>query len=108
MLYEIADFVERIASPGVVNSLSQALLKLTSPGVPDLYQGTEYWDFSLVDPDNRRPVDFAARQASLAAGMAPETLLQDWRDGRVKQAVLARRVLTPPQRICWFVHRRRL
>jgi (1->4)-alpha-D-glucan 1-alpha-D-glucosylmutase len=90
VLYEIADFVERIASPGVVNSLSQALLKLTSPGVPDLYQGTEYWDFSLVDPDNRRPVDFAARQASLAAGMAPETLLQDWRDGRVKQAVLAR------------------
>jgi (1->4)-alpha-D-glucan 1-alpha-D-glucosylmutase len=65
-------------------------LKLTSPGVPDLYQGTEYWDFSLVDPDNRRPVDFAARQASLAADIAPATLLQDWRDGRVKQAILAR------------------
>jgi (1->4)-alpha-D-glucan 1-alpha-D-glucosylmutase len=89
VLFDIADFVERIAAAGVVNSLSQTLLKLTSPGVPDLYQGTEYWDFSLVDPDNRRPVDFAARQASLTQGLAPGALLDDWRDGRVKQAVIA-------------------
>lgn len=59
---------------GWVNSLAQVLLKLTMPGVPDIYQGCESWDFSLVDPDNRRPVDFGARRAALdaVAGMAPE------------------------------------
>ena len=90
VLQEVADFVERVAAPGVVNSLSQLLLRLTSPGVPDLYQGTEYWDFSLVDPDNRRPVDFAARQASLDAAEPAGDLLRHWKDGRVKQAVLTR------------------
>jgi (1->4)-alpha-D-glucan 1-alpha-D-glucosylmutase len=90
VVQDIAAFVERIAAAGAVNGLSQTLLKLTSPGVPDLYQGTEYWDFSLVDPDNRRPVDFAARAASLQADAAPAELLADWRDGRVKQAVIAR------------------
>ncbi|HZU76876.1 MAG TPA: malto-oligosyltrehalose synthase, partial [Dehalococcoidia bacterium] len=54
-------FVRRIASYGLVNSLSQTLLKLSCPGVPDTYQGAELWNFSLVDPDNRRPVDFALR-----------------------------------------------
>ena len=87
---EIAAFAARIAPAGAVNGLAQMLLRLTTPGVPDLYQGTEYWDLSLVDPDNRRPVDFAAREASLAAGEAPPSLLADWRDGRVKQAILAR------------------
>ena len=58
--------------------------------MPDLYQGTEYWDFSLVDPDNRRPVDFEAREASLKAAEPPTSLLGTWRDGRVKQAILAR------------------
>jgi (1->4)-alpha-D-glucan 1-alpha-D-glucosylmutase len=58
-------FQQRIAFYGVFNSLSQTLLKLTSPGVPDFYQGTELWDLSLVDPDNRRPVDFEQRQAYL-------------------------------------------
>ncbi|MBD0274113.1 MAG: malto-oligosyltrehalose synthase, partial [Acetobacteraceae bacterium] len=57
---------------------------------PDLYQGTEFWDFSLVDPDNRRPVDWAARRDALEAGLPPAELLGDWRDGRVKQAVLFR------------------
>ncbi len=90
VLQDIAEFVERIAVPGAVNGLSQALLRVTSPGVPDLYQGTEYWDFSLVDPDNRRPVDFEARQASLAADVSPAELLPAWKDGRVKQAVIAR------------------
>ena len=51
---------------GALNSLSQITLKATMPGVPDFYQGTEFWDLSLVDPDNRRPVDFAARAAVLA------------------------------------------
>ena len=90
VLQDIADFVERIAAPGAVNGLSQALLRVTSPGVPDLYQGTEYWDFSLVDPDNRRPVDFEARKASLEEDTAPADLLAAWKDGRVKQAVIAR------------------
>ena len=87
---EIAAFAARIAPAGAVNGLTQTLLRLTTPGVPDLYQGTGYWDLSLVDPDNRRPVDYAAREASLAAGDAPASLLADWRDGRVKQAILAR------------------
>ncbi len=90
VLQDIAAFVEQVAAPGAVNGLSQALLRITSPGVPDLYQGTEYWDFSLVDPDNRRPVDFPAREESLAAGRSPAALLPEWKDGRVKQAVIAR------------------
>ena len=67
LLPEIAAFARRIAPAGAVNSLGQTLFKLTAPGVPDIYQGTEYWDLSLVDPDNRQPVDFAARQQSLTA-----------------------------------------
>ncbi len=90
VVHELAEFVARIAAPGAVNSLSQLLLRVTSPGVPDLYQGTELWDFSMVDPDNRRPVDFAARADALAAGESPGTLAGQWRDGRVKLSVLAR------------------
>jgi (1->4)-alpha-D-glucan 1-alpha-D-glucosylmutase len=87
---EIAAFVARIAPAGVVNSLAQTVLRMTVPGVPDLYQGTEFWDFSLVDPDNRTPVDYAARAAALDAPDAadPEALLADWRSGRLKQAVV--------------------
>jgi (1->4)-alpha-D-glucan 1-alpha-D-glucosylmutase len=59
-------FHEQIVNWGLFGALSQVLLKLTSPGVPDIYQGQEFWDFSLVDPDNRRPVDFAVRQNMLA------------------------------------------
>jgi (1->4)-alpha-D-glucan 1-alpha-D-glucosylmutase len=58
-------FMRRVADYGLTNSLSQTVLKLTVPGVPDIYQGTELWDFSLVDPDNRRPVDFVARERLL-------------------------------------------
>ncbi|TMJ01280.1 MAG: malto-oligosyltrehalose synthase [Alphaproteobacteria bacterium] len=89
VLGEIAAFADRIGPAGAVNGLAQALLKLTSPGVPDFYQGTEYWDFSLVDPDNRRPVDFAARAATLT-GEHIEGLAATWRDGRIKQAIIAR------------------
>ncbi len=87
---EIAAFAARIAPYGAVNGLSQTLLRLTSPGIPDLYQGTEFWDFSLVDPDNRRPVDFAARGAALDAAEDLPALLRHWQDGRVKQALIAR------------------
>lgn len=82
-------FVERIAPAATLSSLSQTLLRLTTPGVPDLYQGTEFWDFSLVDPDNRRPVDFDARARGLESGEALPDLLAHWRDGRVKQRLIA-------------------
>ncbi len=58
-------FQNRINHFGMLNSLSQTLLRLTAPGVPDTYQGTELWDFSLVDPDNRRPVDYGKRRSML-------------------------------------------
>ncbi|MGF1478738.1 MAG: malto-oligosyltrehalose synthase [Cyanophyceae cyanobacterium] len=64
-LSEFLPFQNKIASYGVFNSLSQVLLKYASPGVPDLYQGTELWDLSMVDPDNRRPVDYDQRQSFL-------------------------------------------
>jgi (1->4)-alpha-D-glucan 1-alpha-D-glucosylmutase len=64
---ELSEFVAPLVEPGRVNSMAQALVKYTAPGVPDTYQGCELWDLSLVDPDNRRPVDFAARQSLLAS-----------------------------------------
>jgi len=88
-IQDMAAFVARAAPAGAVNALAQATLKLTVPGVPDLYQGTDFWDFSLVDPDNRRPVDFAARADALRQGTRPPALLGDWRDGRIKQSVTA-------------------
>jgi len=88
--FELAAFANRLAVAGALNSLAQTLLRCAAPGIPDLYQGAEFWDFSLVDPDNRRPVDWAAREASLAAEGDPAALLPQWRDGRVKQAIIAR------------------
>jgi malto-oligosyltrehalose synthase len=89
LLREIASFVDRIAPAGVVNSLAQCLLRLTVPGVPDLYQGTELWDFSLVDPDNRQPVDWSRRLEG-PAGDSLAALTHEWRSGRIKQALIAR------------------
>jgi (1->4)-alpha-D-glucan 1-alpha-D-glucosylmutase len=63
---DLVAFVGTLIEPGRVNSLTQTVLKLTCPGVPDLYQGAELWDLSLVDPDNRRPVDHGARSALLS------------------------------------------
>ncbi len=70
---DVRAFVEHVSEPGRVNSLAQTLLLLTSPGVPDLYQGTELWALQLVDPDNRQPVDFDERRRALAAldGLCP-------------------------------------
>jgi (1->4)-alpha-D-glucan 1-alpha-D-glucosylmutase len=65
-LDDLAPFQARIAKAGVLNSLSQTLLKIASPGLPDFYQGTEIWNFSLADPDNRRPVNYEESQALLA------------------------------------------
>lgn len=84
----IYPFVERIAPSGAVNSLVQTMLKMTVPGVPDFFQGTDFWDFSLVDPDNRQPVDFSLRHAAVAARSEPHGLLASWRDGRIKQSVI--------------------
>ncbi|KIO47904.1 malto-oligosyltrehalose synthase [Nitrosospira sp. NpAV] len=93
-LRDFLPFQERIARVGAFNSLSQLLLKLTSPGVPDIYQGNEVWDFSLVDPDNRRTVDYAARHAALraiktmhaekGAATCAQHLIENPEDGRIK------------------------
>jgi (1->4)-alpha-D-glucan 1-alpha-D-glucosylmutase len=85
---------QEIARLGAINSLTQTALKLTSPGVPDIYQGNEIWDYSLVDPDNRRPVDYRRRREMLAAlpTSAPEELMRTWADGRIKM-FLTQRVL---------------
>jgi (1->4)-alpha-D-glucan 1-alpha-D-glucosylmutase len=100
----LADFLplqRRIARVGMLNSLAQLTLKLTCPGVPDVYQGTELWDLSLVDPDNRRRPDFDERRRLLAELVAlgalensqraerVAELVRGWRDGRIKLHVLA-------------------
>jgi (1->4)-alpha-D-glucan 1-alpha-D-glucosylmutase len=85
----LAKTVSSIAAAGALNGLAQTLLRMTVPGVPDLYQGNEFWDFSLVDPDNRRPVDYAAREQALQKPLPPVELLTHWRDGRIKQALIA-------------------
>jgi (1->4)-alpha-D-glucan 1-alpha-D-glucosylmutase len=72
---DLAAFVEPLVAPGYANSLAMQALKLTAPGVPDLYQGTELWDLSLVDPDNRRPVDYDERRRLLADGSHPKLAL---------------------------------
>jgi (1->4)-alpha-D-glucan 1-alpha-D-glucosylmutase len=87
---EIARFAARIGPAGTVNGLAQTLLRLTVPGVPDLYQGSEFWDETLVDPDNRRAVDFVAREAALATAAPLPGLIRSWRSGHVKQGLIAR------------------
>jgi len=86
-------FEKQIAYYGALNSLAQVLLKITSPGIPDFFQGTELWNLSLVDPDNRRPVDFKQRRELLDDLIQQETMgrqsliqqvLNSWEDGRVK------------------------
>ena len=91
-------FAERVARLGVGNSLVQTVLKLTLPGMPDFYQGSELWDLNLVDPDNRRPVDYPLREKALAEvtdALARDRcgtvrrLAEAWPDGRIKLAVIA-------------------
>ena len=88
----IGAFVEKTHWLGMWNSLSQTILKCTVPGVPDTYQGTELWDFSLVDPDNRRPVDYALRRQMLKESVSKPIaeLRDDWKSGGIKLALLAR------------------
>jgi (1->4)-alpha-D-glucan 1-alpha-D-glucosylmutase len=87
-----AKFQRRVAFFGRVNALAQLVFKLTSPGVPDVYQGCELWDYSLVDPDNRRPVDYDRRRqllAELREGANAANLLASPEDGRIKLFVTA-------------------
>jgi (1->4)-alpha-D-glucan 1-alpha-D-glucosylmutase len=79
-------FAKRTSLLGALNSLSQVTLKAMMPGVPDFYQGTEFWDYSLVDPDNRRPVDFTQREDALIDAGRPDwrSLIGSWPDGRIK------------------------
>jgi (1->4)-alpha-D-glucan 1-alpha-D-glucosylmutase len=92
-LKDFRKFHKRVAQCGASNSLAQVLLKIAAPGVPDFYQGNELWDFSLVDPDNRRPVDFRKRAQLLEEIRGQESedrpklarrLLGHWEDGRIK------------------------
>jgi (1->4)-alpha-D-glucan 1-alpha-D-glucosylmutase len=87
-LGSLETLARRVALLGALNSLSQITLKATIPGVPDFYQGTEFWDLSLVDPDNRRSVDFAERASVLASMQAPDwpSLAERWPDGHLKLA----------------------
>ncbi|QEI07994.1 malto-oligosyltrehalose synthase [Pigmentiphaga aceris] len=89
-LADILTYVESIATAGAVNSLVQTVLKLTVPGVPDIYQGTDWWDLSLMDPDNRRPVDFTARRAAESMPAEVDELWADWPSGRVKHHTISR------------------
>ncbi|MGH9768276.1 MAG: malto-oligosyltrehalose synthase [Blastocatellia bacterium] len=98
-LKAFAEFHAPIVRAGIYNALAQTLLKITAPGVPDFYQGTELWDFNLVDPDNRRPVDFAKRRELLASLPADDDgdliepvsrLIANPRDGRIKLYLTSR------------------
>ncbi|MEZ0170145.1 malto-oligosyltrehalose synthase [Microvirga sp. TS319] len=90
ILARLRPLAQRLSMLGMLNGLSRTILKMTLPGVPDIYQGTEFWDFSLVDPDNRRPVDYASRAKALDDAAPPNALLTRWRDGHIKQHVLRR------------------
>jgi (1->4)-alpha-D-glucan 1-alpha-D-glucosylmutase len=107
-LREFLPFQRKINHFGILNSLSQTLIKITSPGVPDFYQGTELWDLNLVDPDNRRSVDFERRQAFLREIRARENgnilhlideLLRTKEDGRVKLFLIYRALKTRNEHI---------
>jgi (1->4)-alpha-D-glucan 1-alpha-D-glucosylmutase len=101
LLAAVLPFQRRLAALGMINSLAQVALKIGAPGVPDFYQGTELWDLSLVDPDNRRPVDFARRLGALdevdaVLALDPEkrrtataNWIHHWKDGRIKLLVTA-------------------
>jgi (1->4)-alpha-D-glucan 1-alpha-D-glucosylmutase len=89
-LVQLAPIVEKMSVMGMKIALVRTALKCCLPGVPDFYQGTESWDLALVDPDNRRPVDYTMLAEGLSEDIALPALLEDWTDGRVKQALIAR------------------
>ncbi|MFL6140021.1 MAG: malto-oligosyltrehalose synthase [Frankiaceae bacterium] len=107
LLADVESFVATVLVPGRVNSLAQKLVQLTMPGVPDVYQGSECWDLSLVDPDNRRPVDFALRRALLTAMDAGAADLPTVHDdsGAAKLLVTSRALRLRRERPEWFDER---
>ncbi|HEX6308570.1 MAG TPA: malto-oligosyltrehalose synthase [Longimicrobiales bacterium] len=95
---DVGMFAQRLAPHGALNSIAQMLLKITAPGIPDFYQGTELWSFTLVDPDNRAPIEFAGRQRTFEEVVAlrdvrepaaVRSLLESWQDGRIKLLLAA-------------------
>jgi (1->4)-alpha-D-glucan 1-alpha-D-glucosylmutase len=82
---QFAPMVRRLAIRGILISIAKTILKCTLPGVPDFYQGTEFWDFSLVDPDNRRPVNYESRMAGAKANAPVSAMMRDWQNGHLKQ-----------------------
>lgn len=115
-LINLAALARQVAYYGHLNSLGQTLLKLTAPGLPDIYQGNELWDFSLVDPDNRRAVDYGRRRALLKEVRAAERrkgsgrvkfaqeLVQNWQDGRIKLFVTQRTLRFRREHYDLFTH----
>ena len=95
---------EKASEIGVANSLAQVALKCCAPGVPDFYQGCELWDLNLVDPDNRRPVDYEVRKGLIrsVASATPEELLADWKSGRVKLYTIQRLLALRNERSALF------
>ena len=96
-LQDFRQFQKKMAYFGMVNGLSQTLLKIASPGVPDFYQGSEFWDLRMVDPDNRGPIDFAKRADALRsmaqadssdAAEALRDMGEHWHDGRIKMFLI--------------------
>ena len=87
-LTEIADYVRRISAAAALNGLTQVALRMTCAGIPDLYQGCDFWDFSMVDPDNRSTVNYAQREQTLKMPTTLEELLPAWRNGHVKQRLI--------------------
>ena len=83
-------FVAHVTPAAIANTLAQTVLRLTCPGMPDLYQGREGWDFSLVDPDNRTPVDFGMLNRSLEEGTELVSSVAHWRGDHMKQALISR------------------
>jgi (1->4)-alpha-D-glucan 1-alpha-D-glucosylmutase len=107
---DLRPLADRLARHGCVNSLAQTLVKLTAPGVPDIYQGCELWSLALVDPDNRRAVDYAQRRRWLddlqrdprSPDARAAALLAEWPDGRVKLWLIARLLALRRERAAWF------
>jgi (1->4)-alpha-D-glucan 1-alpha-D-glucosylmutase len=103
-LADLEALVARVIGPGRVNSLAQTLLKYTAPGVPDLYQGSELWDLSLVDPDNRRPVDYDLRRRLLKQmhGMTAAQVLERMDDGLPKLWTIHHALCLRREQPAWF------
>ena len=101
---DLERFVRKIAPAGRINSLAQTLMKYTAPGVPDTYQGGELWDFSLVDPDNRRPVDYGRRRALLKemGGMKVKQVMERVEDGLPKLWVVHHALQLRKEHPEWF------